>query len=105
MRVCYAVLIIILGDQNAKRKKMMDDNDSSDSEQGVSGDGSSVHHSYTAKQKRMETIKADTTLKDDKDETRPTDLIVLGLPYKFTEKELRDYFSQFGKISLCEVRY
>lgn len=32
-----------------------------------------------------------------------SDLIVLGLPYKLTSAELKDYFSQFGTVVLCEV--
>lgn len=78
----------------------MDDNESSDSEQGEGG-----HYGYggqvTAKQKRMDAIKT----KEDKEENHATDLIVLGLPFKLTETDLKNYFEQFGKMKLCEVRY
>jgi len=32
------------------------------------------------------------------------DLIVLGLPYRTTEPEMKQYFSQFGELDYCEVR-
>ncbi|XP_065060755.1 TAR DNA-binding protein 43-like, partial [Rhopilema esculentum] len=32
------------------------------------------------------------------------DLIVLGLPFKATEKEMRDYFCQFGDITFVQVK-
>uniref|UniRef100_A0A7E5A1F6 RRM domain-containing protein n=1 Tax=Panagrellus redivivus TaxID=6233 RepID=A0A7E5A1F6_PANRE len=115
------------GDQNAKRKKMMDDNDSSDSDGGehrASGDRSG-HHQVTAKQKRLEpaepVVKEEppvvpaavattppTTVvatADDKDDSEhPTDLIVLGIPFKLTESNLREYFETFGKVVLCEIK-
>ncbi|XKL69142.1 hypothetical protein PGB90_006911 [Kerria lacca] len=33
-----------------------------------------------------------------------TDLVVLGLPWKTTDKELRDYFSKFGELQLAQVK-
>ena len=32
-----------------------------------------------------------------------TDLIVLGLPWKITESDLRDYFSSFGELRVAMV--
>ena len=32
-----------------------------------------------------------------------SDLIVLGLPWKSTEEDLRDYFSQFGDLLMVQV--
>ena len=31
------------------------------------------------------------------------DLIVLGLPFKATEKDMGDYFGQFGEVSFVQV--
>jgi TAR DNA-binding protein 43 len=33
-----------------------------------------------------------------------TDLIVLGLPWKTTESELREYFEQFGEVLMAQVK-
>lgn len=39
-------------------------------------------------------------------ETKPkcSDLIVLGLPYKTTDEELRQYFEEFGEVLMAEVK-
>lgn len=34
---------------------------------------------------------------------RCSDLIVLGLPWKSTEEDLRKYFSQFGELLMVQV--
>ena len=44
----------------------------------------------TAKTKRVERMKC-------------SDLIVLGLPWKSTEDDLRNYFSQFGELLMVQV--
>ena len=80
VRACF-----VLGDQNPKRKKMMDDENDSESD-------TEMH--YGSKQKRMDAAE---------EEPRCVDLIVLGLPYKLTEDELKEYFEQFGKVVLSEV--
>ncbi|XP_060532632.1 TAR DNA-binding protein 43-like [Cylas formicarius] len=46
----------------------------------------------TAKTKRMET------------KLRCTDLIVLGLPWKTTEQDLREYFETFGEVLMAQVK-
>lgn len=45
----------------------------------------------TAKTKRIEKIRC-------------SDLIVLGLPWKTTEKSLRDYFEQFGEVLMAQIK-
>lgn len=45
-----------------------------------------------AKTKRMET------------KLRCTDLIVLGLPWKTNEKNLREYFEAFGEVLMAQVK-
>lgn len=91
----------MLGDQNAKRKKMMDEGNTSDSDQSAGGG----HHQVTAKQKRTDEPPKEEKkqVEQDDDECRPTDLIVLGLPYKMTSDDLRNYFSTYGKLAMCEV--
>lgn len=32
-----------------------------------------------------------------------SDLIVLGLPYKAKEEDVKDYFQQFGELAMHEV--
>lgn len=34
-----------------------------------------------------------------------SDLIVLGLPYKATEDDVKDYFQQFGELAMHEIKY
>ena len=31
------------------------------------------------------------------------DLIVLGIPWKSTEEEVKRYFEKYGKLEMCEV--
>lgn len=35
---------------------------------------------------------------------RCSDLIVLGLPYKFNDEDLREYFEEFGDVTSAQVR-
>lgn len=46
----------------------------------------------TAKTKRMET------------KLKCSDLIVLGLPWKTTEQQLREYFETYGEVLMAQVR-
>jgi RNA recognition motif-containing protein len=41
--------------------------------------------------------------KTKKVEKKCSDLIVLGLPYKSSEDDLREYFSKFGELVLAQV--
>ncbi|KAI6646700.1 TAR DNA-binding protein 43-like [Oopsacas minuta] len=34
----------------------------------------------------------------------PYDLIVLGIPYKAMEEDMKEYFEQFGDLELCELK-
>lgn len=45
----------------------------------------------TAKTKRMET------------KLKCSDLIVLGLPWKTTEQQLREYFETYGEVLMAQV--
>jgi len=57
----------------------------------LGGSGSGVGSSSAAKNKRVEKNKC-------------SDLIVLGLPWKTTEQELRDYFEPFGEVLMAQVK-
>ena len=35
---------------------------------------------------------------------KTSDLIVLGLPWKTTEQDLKDYFATFGEVIMVQVR-
>jgi RNA recognition motif-containing protein len=48
-----------------------------------------------AKTKRIEAVK---------NQQKCSDLIVLGLPWKTTESELREYFEQFGEVLMAQVK-
>lgn len=46
----------------------------------------------------------ESTIKTKRLEKKCQDLIVLGLPWKSTEDDLRNYFSQFGELIMVQVR-
>ena len=48
----------------------------------------------TAKTKRMETKFK-----------KCSDLIVLGLPWKTSEQQLREYFETFGEVLMAQVKF
>ena len=39
------------------------------------------------------------------DKLKCSDLIILGLPWKSTEEDLRTYFSQFGELLMVQVSF
>ena len=87
------------GDQNAKRRKIMRDSDD---------DGKDSSDSEKAdKRQRQNSSGFAKRLKDDADDapvpTKCSDLIVLGLPFKINEEDVKEYFEQFGAVALVEV--
>jgi RNA recognition motif-containing protein len=84
-------------DQNTKRKKMMDSADESDGETGSDGGGA------TAKQKRLDSRQGQQDADGAQADQKCSDLIVLGLPFKTTNNELKEYFEQFGEVVVSEV--
>ncbi|KAK7586238.1 hypothetical protein V9T40_004114 [Parthenolecanium corni] len=52
----------------------------------------------------IETSESKSTKVDSDSKWVHTDLVVLGLPWKTTDKELRDYFSKFGDLQLAQVK-
>ncbi|TMS35603.1 hypothetical protein L596_002970 [Steinernema carpocapsae] len=87
------------GDQSTKRRKMMEESDSSDTEIGR---GSTVAGQNTYKLKRVEV--PGTAPGRSEEHRRCTDLIVLGLPYRTTLDQFKDYFEQFGNVVACELK-
>lgn len=51
----------------------------------------------------MEEIDAATVVKIKRGFQKTSDLIVLGLPWKTTEQDLKDYFSTFGEVIMVQV--
>lgn len=56
-----------------------------------------------AEDKKKDDEEDAETLALRKAEKKCSDLIVLGLPWKSTENDLRNYFSKFGELLLVQV--
>ncbi|XP_045192988.2 TAR DNA-binding protein 43-like [Mercenaria mercenaria] len=64
-----------------------------------------VNFPKESKRKGDEEIENPVSTKMKKVETRrPSDLIVLGLPWKSTEDDMREYFKKFGDLILVQVK-
>jgi len=55
------------------------------------------------KRKADGTVETGPMMKASCVERKCTDLIVLGLPFKSGEDELKEYFGQFGELVLAQV--
>lgn len=75
-------------EQQTKKRKKNNDGDGDSDE--TSGDES------VEKKKKSKRHNSD-------DKAICSDLIVLGLPYKLTDQEMKEYFEQFGTVILSEV--
>lgn len=53
--------------------------------------------------RKMEEIDAASAVKVKRGFQKTSDLIVLGLPWKTTEQDLKDYFSTFGEVIMVQV--
>lgn len=83
---------------------MMDEAISSDSE---SGDGI-LHGTQVTKLLRLNKEEEEGPVGENDSKSKQsgqvcTDLLILGLPYKLEENELKTYFEQFGAVELAEV--
>ena len=106
-----------VGDQNAKRRKLMVESDDADSCDSDAEQGKSRHETtakrqqgVSSKQKRMMGSSSNNggkSLADAEQEeelpNKMVDLLVLGLPFELTEEELKSHFEKFGKVVHCEV--
>ncbi|XP_019711864.1 TAR DNA-binding protein 43 isoform X1 [Hippocampus comes] len=54
--------------------------------------------------RKMEEIDASSAVKMKRGDMKTSDLIVLGLPWKTTEQDLKDYFSTFGEVIMVQVK-
>uniref|UniRef100_A0A3P9H8U5 RRM domain-containing protein n=1 Tax=Oryzias latipes TaxID=8090 RepID=A0A3P9H8U5_ORYLA len=54
--------------------------------------------------RKMEEIDAASAVKVKRGFQKTSDLIVLGLPWKTTEQDLKDYFSTFGEVIMVQVK-
>lgn len=52
----------------------------------------------------MDEIEA-SSAKMKRGDQKTSDLIVLGLPWKTTEQDLKDYFSTFGDVIMVQVSF
>ncbi|MBN3326178.1 TADBP protein, partial [Atractosteus spatula] len=54
--------------------------------------------------RKMDEIDASSAVKIKRGVQKTSDLIVLGLPWKTSEQDLKDYFSTFGEVLMVQVK-
>ncbi|XP_053547448.1 TAR DNA-binding protein 43 isoform X2 [Bombina bombina] len=54
--------------------------------------------------RKMDETDASSAVKIKRAVTKTSDLIVLGLPWKTTEQDLKDYFTTFGEVIMVQVK-
>lgn len=119
--------LIDIGDQNAKRRKLMVESDddsmySCDSDADQLGGkrsgkyeagGAAKRQQGASKQKRMmgkelgahpqQQHPPPDASSEEELPNKIVDLLVMGLPFELNEEELRVHFESFGKVVHCEV--
>nr|XP_057945008.1 TAR DNA-binding protein 43 isoform X2 [Doryrhamphus excisus] len=65
---------------------------------------SSLCLTYSDNKRKMDEIDASSAVKMKRGDMKTSDLIVLGLPWKTTEQDLKDYFSTFGEVIMVQVK-
>lgn len=61
------------------------------------------YYSNVDNKRKMEEIDASSAVKMKRGDMKTSDLIVLGVPWKTTEQDLKDYFSTFGEVIMVQV--
>lgn len=54
--------------------------------------------------RKMDEIDASSAVKMKRGDMKTSDLIVLGLPWKTSEQDLKDYFATFGEVIMVQVK-
>lgn len=62
-----------------------------------------IYLCFTDNKRKMEEIDAASAVKIKRGFQKTSDLIVLGLPWKTTEQDLKDYFTTFGEVIMVQV--
>ena len=55
--------------------------------------------------RKMEEMDAASAVKIKRGSQKTSDLIVLGLPWKTSEQDLKDYFATFGEVIMVQVTW
>lgn len=62
-----------------------------------------IYVCFTDNKRKMDEIDAASAVKIKRGFQKTSDLIVLGLPWKTTEQDLKDYFTTFGEVIMVQV--
>jgi len=58
---------------------------------------------FSDNKRKMDEMDAASAVKIKRGVQKTSDLIVLGLPWKTTEQDLKDYFGTFGEVIMVQV--
>lgn len=61
--------------------------------------------SFLDNKRKMDETDASSAVKVKRAVQKTSDLIVLGLPWKTTEQDLKEYFSTFGEVLMVQVNF
>uniref|UniRef100_A0AAY4BQH3 TAR DNA-binding protein 43 n=1 Tax=Denticeps clupeoides TaxID=299321 RepID=A0AAY4BQH3_9TELE len=66
--------------------------------------GNATLHPAVDNKRKMDEMDAASAVKIKRGIQKTSDLIVLGLPWKTSEQDLKDYFSTFGEVIMVQVK-